>query len=327
MILQKLQFTVASENDGVRLDDFVWHALSQHFEKQVLRSRVRHLVLTGSIYVNRKRTRVPAQALKSGSLVHVFVAPEKLLENIHQRLENTLQVEDKDVLFEDEWILCVNKWAPIPTQPTLDPNRPNLFALVRAFLTRRDRDGDPYVGLHHRLDRDTTGVMLFTKRKEANAGIARQFVEHEIRKTYLAIVAKGEEPQKGDAFRVQNHLGPDPRSLKIKKFRSVRSGGDYAETEFACLDASESTALIEAKPKTGRTHQIRVHLSEAGCPILGDPVYADEFVAKRASRALLHALRLEFLHPISNEAIAVDAPVPEDFKETLSVNGLSLRTP
>lgn len=323
MILEKLQFEVLPDQNGLRLDDFLLLRLSEFFEKPVARSRVRALILSGSVYINRRKDRVIAKAVKTGQLVQAFVSEEKLFEVGASGANDEWLLEEKNILFEDEFLICIDKSAGIPTQPTIDPKRPNLYQSVTRFLIKRDKVGDPYLGLHHRLDRDTSGCVLFTKSKAANPGVSKLFVEHLIQKTYLAITVPNETHVE-NAFEVRNYLGPDPRSLKIKKFRSVRSGGEPAHTLFQVLDRASAAWLIQAEPRTGRTHQIRVHLSEHGFPILGDPTYSDDFTAKRAPRTMLHAWRLEFEHPITHANVLIEAPLPADFKETLSLNDLML---
>jgi 23S rRNA-/tRNA-specific pseudouridylate synthase len=208
----------------------------------------------------------------------------------------------------------------------LDPSRPHLFGLLQAFL--RDRDGDrAYVGLHHRLDRDTSGVVLFTKKPVANAGVAELFSGHLAKKTYWALSQLSSKSKLGERMRdeeweVHDLLGRDPRApSKKNRFASVRTGGDPAHTDFKLLERLGDCALIEARPLTGRTHQIRVHLSEQGAPILGDETYGWEFSRSPipVPRVLLHAACLTFPHPISKIEISVSSPIPEDFQECLKL--------
>jgi RluA family pseudouridine synthase len=231
----------------------------------------------------------------------------------------------------------VNKPPGLPTQPTLDEARANLYALLKKFLAERG-DRDPYVGLHHRLDRDTSGVMLFTKRKEPNGEVGRIFQEHRAQKTYLAIVAvserredlaRGKSAATGiralpKSWTVENFLGRE--GGKAGKMRAVRSGGDRAITEFRCLAQVERFALVEAKPKTGRMHQIRVHLSEAGSAIVGDTTYGGlrDTRGGEIPRVMLHAVALTFPHPISKLEISFTAPLPTDFEKCLLQLGLPL---
>lgn len=214
-----------------------------------------------------------------------------------------------EILFEDAWLLIVNKPSGLPTQATLDPKRPNLYSLLLESKKWK------YIGMHHRLDTPTSGIVLFTKDRSANKGASLLFKEHQIQKKYLCLI-KG--LPKETRFTIQNHL----KSVKYKngktKMQSTLSGGDFAHTEFTVLELYETqqTALLQASPKTGRMHQIRVHLAESQLPILGDSLY---FRADRHyPRLLLHASELHFQHPITKKSIVVTTPMPEDFKKVIS---------
>jgi RluA family pseudouridine synthase len=240
-----------------------------------------------------------------------------------ERAAAAFEFRPEDILFEDDDLIVVNKPPGLPTQPTLDEARDNLFAAVKRFLAKRDGSRDPYVGLHHRLDRDTSGVVLLTKSQRVNAGVAELFAGHLAVKTYWAISARP-SPDRLDAelprgWTIKNYLGRAKDSRKRARYTEVRSGGDFAQTEFRLLEAMAEGLLIEAKPKTGRTHQIRVHLSEYGLPILGDPVYFQREAKPRVpvARTLLHAANLTFPHPISRVEISISSPLPEDFSRCL----------
>jgi RluA family pseudouridine synthase len=265
--------------------------------------------------------RIASKELQSGAKVDAYVDLEKLLEDGAGR-DRPWTMEASHVLYEDEWLIAVDKPPGLPTQPTLDEARLNLFAAVKKFLAARD-GGQPYVGLHHRLDRDTSGVVLFTKKAQANAGVADLFAQHGARKTYLAIAARPARPP-GEHWTVRNFLGKGALAGgKRTKFRSVRSGGDAAHTDFDLRERLDRALLVEARPLTGRTHQIRVHLSEAGMPILGDDHYASAESA-RLSRAMgiprlmLHAVNLTFPHPVTNVNVSIPSPIPEDFTRCLA---------
>ncbi|OFZ18283.1 MAG: hypothetical protein A2X94_07470 [Bdellovibrionales bacterium GWB1_55_8] len=222
------------------------------------------------------------------------------------------------ILYEDDDLIIVNKPAKLPTQPTLDESRDNLFAAVKRFLAQRDKVAQPYVGLHHRLDRDTSGVVLFTKSSRANVGIANAFSSHQAVKVYLALSERAPGRPMPLQWKVQNHLGRAKVSGKKARFTAVHSGGDFAHTDFKLLEEFPGAFLVEARPKTGRTHQIRVHLAEAGYPILGDLHYGAK--AGRSKRIMLHAASLTLPHPIHQTEISIHSPLPEDFQECLQAS-------
>lgn len=221
------------------------------------------------------------------------------------------------ILFEDDFFLVSEKPAGLPSQPTVDKRRPDFFSLLKTQL-KAERGDDFYLALHHRLDRDTSGVMIFAKTKEANEPLAALFKNHKIQKTYLCLTKK----QKcKDAWEVKNFLAEtrDP-VLKKMKMHPVRSGGSKAHTLFKKIKTLKRGLLIEAQPLTGRMHQIRVHLAEAGLGIFGDDIYPAPQNPK-APRLMLHAFRLEFIHPWTLKEITIECPMPEDmlqFQHSLS---------
>jgi RluA family pseudouridine synthase len=309
--------------NGRRLDDFLAAWLPEVLALEVSRAQVRKLISSGGVYVSSRQLTQPAYIVRQGSRVEAFVDVARLKSDA-TRNDRPFELTGSHILFEDEWLIAINKPPGLPTQATLDPTRPHLYGLLKSFL--QERDGDhAYVGLHHRLDRDTSGVVLFTKKPEANAGVAELFVKHLAQKTYWALSGLVTDSpllgfSSGHAWEVRNLLGRDPRApSKKNRFASVRSGGDPAHTRFRLLESFGEIALIEARPLTGRTHQIRVHLSEQGAPILGDETYGGVGLDAevRAPRLLLHAASLTFPHPISKLEISVESPIPEDFQECL----------
>ena len=203
----------------------------------------------------------------------------------------------------------IDKPAGLPSQATRDPSRSHAYGAVLA-RERAARGRAAYAGLHHRLDRDTSGVLAFTRSRRANKGFAEQVSGHGINKVYLAL-ALGSPP--ADEWAQRDHLRKIPGP--VSRVRSVRSGGDAAETAFRVVHRLDGAALIEARPRTGRMHQIRVHLAEAGLPIAGDALYGGKGAAPRA---LLHARRLEFEHPVTRAPLALETPMPDDFERAIA---------
>lgn len=212
-----------------------------------------------------------------------------------------LDLVSQDIMYEDEVIIIVKKPSGIPTQATLDPNRDHLFAAVKRFLLNRDGE-ESYLALHHRLDSDTSGLVLFCKKKIYNKEVAKLFEKRLIQKFYCAVVKDSKNLL--DNFEVKNYL-KKYKDGKIQKNKSVKSGGDPAHTEFSVLERTKGKALLVSKPKTGRMHQIRVHLAERGIPILGDKLYGGEDF----SRLMLFAFKLEFFHEHLGKKIIVESDV------------------
>lgn len=198
------------------------------------------------------------------------------------------------VLYEDDFLLVVSKPAGLLFHPTWDPDRPNLVKEIRQAL-----GPDQYLGTHQRLDQVTSGVVLFSRHKSANFSLHRQFAMRKVEKVYHALVSQLPQP----AWEVSNHLGRDGA------YTVEDDDGKLAVTSFRTLEQCSDCWLIEARPHTGRRHQIRVHLAGCGLPIVGDELYGGQ----PAHRTMLHALRLRLDHPISRQPLSFEAPYPADF--------------
>ncbi len=209
------------------------------------------------------------------------------------------------ILFEDEYLLIVNKPAGIPSQPTVDPKRPSVYTLLQKQFPQLT------LFLHHRLDKDTTGVYLLSKSSKANKPLTDMFREHKFQKTYLSINKKNLEWTQRE-WKVTNHLAPVKNGKKqLMRMVVVNKGGWYAETDFKIIKELKNSNLIllESKPLTGRTHQIRVHSALNKMPILGDFLYGGK--SELSSQILLHAQKLEFNHPITRVPLIIESPLSE----------------
>lgn len=206
------------------------------------------------------------------------------------------------ILYEDASLVFINKPAGLVVQQRMyDPDEPFLHALVEAHV------GPVY--LMQRLDRGTSGVMFFSKRSDLNVRLTRQFERKRIRKRYLAIC-------EGELAERQSIDAPLARIGAIKF--GVREHGKRAITHIAPLEATRQGSLVAVELETGRTHQIRVHLSAIGHALAGDWLYGE----RNAARPMLHAAELEMTHPLTNEPLRVAAPVPEDFREEAARRGI-----
>ena len=206
------------------------------------------------------------------------------------------------VLYEDDALVFINKPAGIVVQQRMhEPDEPFLHDMVNRQL------GAVY--LMQRLDRGTSGVMFFSKRSDLNVRLTRQFEHKRIQKRYLAIV---------DGFLGERQTidAPIARAGAIKF--AVREHGKRAITHVEPVETHASGSLVAVRLETGRTHQIRVHLSAIGHPLAGDWLYGH----RDAARPMLHAAELEMMHPLTNQPLRVAAPVPEDFREEALRRGI-----
>ncbi len=272
------------------------------------RATARKLIVAGRVYVNGKRQRSAAFRVEKNQHVDIYV-DRALVKSPSKRAASDFV--PLRVLYEDEAVVCFDKPAGLPTQPTVDESRPNLYALALSQATSQNGAG-AYLGMHHRLDRDTSGVVLFTRAEKYNAFIGEQFKEHLCAKTYVAVVHGKLKPAVG---RVENFLGEVGKRGKIQKYGSVKSGGKKAISGFQVLKSEGGLSLVEVKIETGRTHQIRVHLSEMGHSVVGDTLYGSPVENyTKLGRFLLHAHALSIAHPVSKNLIRVESPIPNEFR-------------
>lgn len=317
----KQSWRIDEAQNGVRLDRFLLNALPAALGGAVTRSQVDRLLGGGRVECDGRCERLGSRKLRAGMRVDVLAGQLSPARSIAADGARPPEWKPERILFEDEWLIAVDKPAGLPTQPTVDAKRPSLFSVLQGFLGRRD-GAEPYLGLHHRLDRDTSGVVLFTKDRRANAATAALFSGKTAQKTYQALAATGAGC--AEDWAIENHLGAVGRVGKLERFGAVRSGGDPAQTSFRLIERLGAASLVEARPHTGRTHQIRVHLSECGHPIYGDALYGGApYLVTCAGgrmavpRVLLHAAQLEFPHPMTGAAVSVCCALPADFEECL----------
>lgn len=309
------------------LMDFLQRSLPKELNRiigtaDVSRSKLRRLIVAGAVTINARQIRKPEILVPKGVIVSVKLDTEKFsFEKQPDDIKFDLTTER--ILFEDDAIIVVDKPANFPTEATMVQTRDYLQAAVQRFLLARDgtaTNGEaPYVGLHHRLDRETSGVIMFTKQRSANAGAHKMFLEHLAKKEYVALVVRPKKMQPR-TFSVDNFIDRiSPKSAR-GKWGAVHTGGERALTNFKILEERTHGFLIQAMPETGRTHQIRVHLSGLQMPLYGDDLYGGptKIGIWPVPRIMLHAASLTFPHPIDGREICVTAPVPQDFLETLS---------
>lgn len=290
--------------DGHRLDQFI-ASTEEAATHKLSRGMIRKLIVAGAVYVNGKRVRISSKPVRGGEIIDLYWDEKKSPEKFSADRFLPLKV-----LYEDDAVICFDKAASLPSQPTLDEARANLYELAKKQFPQK------YIGLHHRLDRDTSGVMLFTLDKKYNSFIADQFKAHKISKLYVAVVHGRLKNPKG---RLESYLDKVDKKGKQSRFGSVRSGGKKAITDYLVLATNGDFSLVEVGITTGRTHQIRVHFSEMGHPIVGDTLYGSpaKFYEK-TRRHLLHAHALSFEHPITHGFVRVESPVPTEFRKWVS---------
>lgn len=220
------------------------------------------------------------------------------------------------VLYEDQDLLVIDKPPRLLCHPTGGASTAvTLVDLLLPHVSREEWPEEVRPGLVHRLDRDTSGVMVYAKTPEAQAKLSKQFALRRVQKTYVALVIGAFEPKEG---RLECYLARDPQH-RLRFI--VTAEGRQAITDFKVLETWGSKAsLIELYPKTGRTHQLRVQLSWYKYPIVGDALYGGRKKGfEYVDRHMLHAKALEFFHPTTQEKMRFEAPLPLDFQEVIKI--------
>jgi 23S rRNA pseudouridine1911/1915/1917 synthase len=289
---------LVAETAGERLDVFVARRLPP-----LTRSRVQRLIDDGHVVVAGHSAKASLR-LEAGQRVSVEVPPPE--EGVAQPEEIALTV-----LYEDADLLVIDKPAGMTVHPSPGHTTATLVNAILAHCS--DLSGIGGVlrpGIVHRLDRDTSGVILVAKNDAAHQSLARQLKERTVEKTYLAIVEGTPKPPEGV---IDAPIARDPRN---RQRMAIVQDGRASVTGYRVVERFRGASLLEARPKTGRTHQIRVHLAAIGHPILGDRFYGK--ASPLAARHMLHAWRIAFAHPITGATMELEAPLPPDFERALA---------
>ena len=301
-----IQATIAEAANGWRLDRALADAVPT-----LSRERLKVLIASGAVSGPDGLARDPARKATAGSDYAVTVPKPTPAHNEAQAIP--LQV-----VFEDEHLIVVDKAAGLVVHPAAG----NLDGtLVNALLhhcggSLSGIGGVARPGIVHRIDKDTSGLMVAAKTDRAHEGLAKQFADHSIDRRYKAIVAGRPMPPAGKVD------APLARSAANRKKVAIVANGKRAVTHYAMLQPLKDAALVECRLETGRTHQVRVHMNSIGHGLLGDPVYGRTKPAHRPvletlgfRRQALHAARLGFIHPVTGLVYAFDSEMPVDMQE------------
>jgi len=295
--VESRQTIVSATLNGQRLDRAVV-ALAPEFS----RSHLQSLIGQGHVRVDGEAVTTAARRVRAGQRLEVALVPTA--ESRAFRPEPIAL----DVVHEDDDVLVLNKAAGLVVHPAAGNWT---GTLLNGLLDRYPVAGTlPRAGIVHRLDKDTSGLMVVGKTLAAVTALSREIAVRGVHREYLAIVDGVVQP---DAFRIDAPIGRDPAS-RIRM--AVVASGRPAQTEVRCLLRRGDHSLVECRLHTGRTHQIRVHLAARGHPLVADPTYGGR-PALGMARQALHALRLGFRHPASGVAVRFEAAPPADFEQAL----------
>lgn len=292
-------YIVESNQEGQRLDMFVTERIEGS------RSFAQQLIKNGHVMVNGKAGK-PNLKLKVGQEIEITV-PEP--EDISIEPENI----PLDILYEDHQIIIINKPRGMVVHPALgNYSRTLVNALLYHCLDLSGINGEIRPGIVHRLDKDTSGVMMAAKTDEAHLGLAEQVKAHSARRTYWALVQGNIVEEKGI---IKAPIGRHPKDRM--KMAVVFENSKDAITHFTVLERYGSHTLVECVLETGRTHQIRVHMAYIGHPVVNDPFYGYRKMDFPIVGQALHSRTLDVVHPITKEPMHFEAPIPEDFQACL----------
>jgi 23S rRNA pseudouridine1911/1915/1917 synthase len=313
---QWFKFEILPDHQGIRLDVF----LADQFP-ELSRVKLRRTIAAGHARVDGEVVK-PAFRLEPNQLLELEIPPHLFQD------EQKGEAIELDILWEDEQVLAINKPAGMVVHPAKGHWKGTLTSgLIHRFQQLSTIGGATRPGIVHRLDRDTSGVILVAKTDQAHMSLVDQFQNRTVSKQYWAIVSP---PPNFDQDRIDLPIGKHPYQRERMAIRENHATSRPAETVFQVVERFRGFAVLQVMPKTGRTHQIRVHLAHIGCPVLCDRLYSGRASLTEAmlhggvdqaagddqsailNRQALHAQKISFLHPTKNNPITVEAPLPAD---------------
>ncbi len=295
-IRQLFRITIQNAASGLRLDQALCDEIPE-----LSRTEARKIIDLGGVHLDGRRVGTCFTSVKNGMQIEMFV--DGLPFDI-------FRLADEQILYRDKYILVLNKPAGIDTQPTPSRYKGTLYDALLALLGPVPGRKKPELGMVQRLDRGTSGLMVFSIHQSAHKGLSKIFLEHLVDKRYLALVENAPDPATGE---IRSMLA---RSRKYNRMVSVEHGGKDAITRYQTKITCGAGALLEIELLTGRSHQIRAHMSESGSPLLGDSLYGGvmNYAELSLARPMLHAFHLAFKHPVTAEPLTFDLPMPTDMQ-------------
>lgn len=293
--------TVNERDEGKRIDAFLAETI-----ENLTRSRIQKLIAEKEILVNGKEVRAN----------YKLRGNDDITVNIPDARDVEIEAEEipLDIVFEDECMLVVNKPQGMIVHPAVGNFSGTLVNALMAHCGNNlsGINGEIRPGILHRIDKDTSGLLMVAKNDIAHLGLSEQIKEHSLTREYLALV---HGKIKEDCGTIDAPIGRDEKDRK--KMTITQKNSKNAVTHFYVLERFDKYTFVRCRLETGRTHQIRVHMSKNGHPIVGDPVYGLKKEEFKLNGQLLHAHLIGFIHPISGEYMEFSREIPEYFEETL----------
>lgn len=295
------QYKVEEKDGGKRIDAFI----SQIEELNISRTAVQRMIEEENVLVNDKKVKT-SYKIQKDDIISVKKEEAKEVE---------LKAQDIpiEVIYEDKDIIVVNKPKGLVVHPAAGNPDGTLVNAIMAICkdSLSGIGGEIRPGIVHRLDKDTSGILIVAKNDNAHVNISNQIKEHQVKKTYIALV-RGNIKENEATINM-----PIGRSTKDRKKMAVSKKGKEAITHFRVLKRYGKYTLLEINIETGRTHQIRVHLSEIGFPVIGDYIYSNGKNEFNVVGQMLHSKEIEFKHPTSGKQMKLEASIPQYFDEIL----------
>ena len=294
------EYVVEIKDNGLRLDKFI-----SSCDENLSRMAIQRLIDEEKITVNGKIQKQSYRVQENDKIIVKIDEPK----NIELKAQNI----PVDILYEDSDIIVINKPKGLVVHPAIGNPEGTLVNAIMEICkdSLSGIGGEIRPGIVHRLDKDTSGVIVIAKNDLAHINISNQIKDRKTKKIYIALV-RG--IIKENAATINMPIG---RSTKDRKKMAVSKNGKEAVTHFKVIKRYNGYTLIEVKIDTGRTHQIRVHMSEIGYPIVGDYIYSNGKNPFDVVGQMLHAKSIEFMHPTKNELMKIEAPLPEYFKDVI----------
>ena len=300
-------FKIDSALSGERIDKF----LSKNL-KDVSRSRIQKLITEGKVLVNGAQV-TKHHKMQSGEEIKI-----EDLSSINNNPNIIAEEIDLNIIYEDKSILIISKEAGMLTHPAPgNENHTLVNALMYHYKNLSKLSGEERAGIVHRLDKDTSGLLIVAKDENVHHRLSTMFSDRTIKKTYIALVEGRFKEEKGE---IKLPIGRS--RIDRKKMSIAIDNGRDAVTAFEVVEELRQATVLNIYPRTGRTHQIRVHLNYIGHPVIADQVYGTRFSSKIAKnigleRQFLHASKLSFTHPVTEKLMEFEDPLPPDLLKSL----------
>ena len=312
-------FLVEKNNNNLRLDKFLTSKL-----KKFTRSQIKKIILLKNVSINKKTVSSPSQKIKSGNLVEILLV-EKEIDHIKPQKMNI------EIIYEDKDITVINKPNGMVVHPGAG-NKEGTLVNGLLYLYKKNLsslNGLSRPGIVHRIDKETSGLLVVAKNNFAHANLAKQFSRHSIKRKYLALIWGVIRPLNGKIITLLSRSKKNRQLMSVSEISGKKAITNYKTLKVFINKEIPKISLVECILETGRTHQIRVHLTHKGNGLVGDKKYGKKKLAFRKinkkfekilrgfDRQALHAKSLGFFHPTKNDFVNFDSKLPQDFKKML----------